>query len=132
MPGEQHPKRSLSELKPRELRHIVREIQKTLWQVEFADDKQRSTGRGTHKYWDANKQWDCPALLSEIATELEGYGLRPIDPPVVQGFDSIDDFIEALPKDPPPDEQPFPEIDRSDSEDPDYGQGQPGGNEPTS
>jgi hypothetical protein len=31
---------------------------------------------------------------------FEGYGLNPIDPPIVQGFDSIDEFIDALPKNP--------------------------------
>jgi hypothetical protein len=118
-PRKQHPKRSLSELKPRELLQIVSEIQKTLWQVEFADDEQRSTGSGTHKYWDAGKVWDCSAAIRDIGTVLEGYGLEPIDPPVVQGFDSIDQFIEALPRDTPSDAQPFPEIDRSDSEHPD-------------
>jgi hypothetical protein len=82
-PRRQHPKRSLSELKPRELRHIVSEIQKMLWQVEFADDEQRSSGRGVHHYWNADKEWDCPSLLSEITTVLEGYGLKPIDPPIV-------------------------------------------------
>ena len=122
-PQRQHPKRGHSELTPRELRHIVSEIQKTLWQVEFADDRQRSTGRGVHKYWDASKQLDCSAAICEIGTVLESYGLKPIDPPVVQGFDSIDEFIDALPKDTPLDEEPFPEIDRSDSEDPDYWQG---------
>jgi hypothetical protein len=44
----------------------------------------------------------------------------------------IDEFIEGLPQDKPLDEQPFPESDRSDCEDPDYRQGQPGGYPPTS
>jgi hypothetical protein len=103
MSRKQHPKRSLSELKARELRHIVGEIQKTLWLEEYADDEQRSTGSGVHTFWNAAKERDCPSLLSEIATVLEDHGLRPIDPPIVQGFDSIDEFIEALPKPPPND-----------------------------
>jgi hypothetical protein len=137
MPRKQQPKRYVRELSAKELRRIVRDIQETLWCEEYADDEQRSTGSGVHKYWDAEKPLDCicgrrsPAL-QEIATVLENYGLKPIDPPVVQAFDSIDEFIEALPNDTPPDEQPFPEIDRSDSDDPDYWQGQPGGNPPTS
>jgi hypothetical protein len=38
----QEPKRPVSELKPAELRTIVHEIQKLLWQDEFATDEQRS------------------------------------------------------------------------------------------
>jgi hypothetical protein len=121
MPGEQHPKRSLSELTPRELRHIVSEIQNTLWLVEFADDKQRSTGRGVHHYWKADKEWDCPSLLSEIATVLEDYGLKPVDPPIVISTTHKLDY----------EDEPIPD-DYGDSEDPDDWLGQPGGNPPTS
>ena len=43
---------------------------------------------------------------------LEVASLKPIDLPTVQGFDSIDEFIDALPKD-----TPVPD-DYGDSEDP--------------
>jgi hypothetical protein len=119
----QEPKRPVSELKPAELRTIVGNIQKLLWL-----DNEEGDGPD---FWNADKEWECADLLSFIATELENAGLKPIDPPIVQGFDSIDEFIQALPRDTPPDEQPFPEIDRSEIEDPDYWQGQPGGNPPT-
>jgi hypothetical protein len=77
MPPKQQPERHVRELSPKELRRIVRDIQRTLWCQEYADDEQRSTGSGVHKYWDADKEWDCPSLLSEIATVLENYGLKP-------------------------------------------------------
>jgi hypothetical protein len=77
MPPKQQPKRHVRELSPMELRRIVRDIQQTLWCEEYADDEQRSTGGGVHKYWHADKEWDCPSLLSEIATVLENYGLKP-------------------------------------------------------
>ncbi len=148
MPQEQHPKRNVSELRSFELRNIVGDIRKLLWQVEMVDDQQRSNG-GSSVFWDADKPGSLDTL-NVIAGVLEGYGLKPIDPPIVQGFSSVDEFIEALPKEPPsfeaqwnaallntpvrdePDLESDDEIDRSDSEDPDYWQGQPGGNPPTS
>jgi hypothetical protein len=100
----QEPKRPVSELKPAELRTIVGEIQKLLWlDVEEGDGPE---------FWNANKGWVCADLLSFIATQLEDHGLKPIDPPTVIGFNSVDDFIEALPKYMPG------EDDYGDSEDP--------------
>jgi hypothetical protein len=97
----QAPKRLISELKPAELRTIVGEIQKLLWIGEYATDEQRSKG-GVTRFWDAQKERSLDTL-NAIAGVLEGYGLKPIDPPIVQGFDSIDECIEALPKSPPND-----------------------------
>jgi hypothetical protein len=119
----QHPKRNLAELNEHELRAIVADVQEILWVDEPPG--------GGEEFWNNEKLLSLNMLLV-ISRMLEAYGLKPIDPPLVRGFDSIDEFIEALPKDAPPDEQPFPEIDRSDNEDPDYWQGQPGGNPPTS
>jgi hypothetical protein len=101
MPQEQHPKRNVGELRSFELRNIVSDIQKLLWQVETVDDQQRSNG-GSSVFWDADKPGSLDTL-DAIAGLLEEYGLEPIDPPIVQGFDSIDEFIEALPKPPPKD-----------------------------
>ena len=84
-----------------ELRNIVGDIQKLLWQVETVDDQQRSNG-GSSVFWDADKPGSLDTL-DAIADVLEDHGLKPIDPPTVQGFDSIDEFIEALPKPPPND-----------------------------
>jgi hypothetical protein len=91
----QEPKRPVSELKPAELRTIVGNIQKLLWL-----DNEEGDGP---EFWNAEKEWECADLLSFIATELENAGLKPIDPPTVIGFDSVDEFLEALPKTPPAD-----------------------------
>ena len=80
----QEPKRPVSELKPAELRTIVGEVQKLLWQVELVDDEQRSKGGCSH-FWDSDKEWDCADIVSAIVTVLEDHGLKPIDPPVVIG-----------------------------------------------
>ena len=85
----QEPKRPVSELKPAELKTIVGNIQKLLWL-----DNEEGDGP---EFWNAEKEWECADLLSFIATELENAGLKPIDPPTVIGFDSIDEFLEALP-----------------------------------
>ncbi len=106
----QAPKRLISELKPAELRTIVGEIQKLLWTGEYATDEQRSNG-GSSVFWDADKPGSVDTL-DAIASVLEESGLKPIDTPVVQGFDSIDEFIDALPKDTPVSD------DYGDSEDP--------------
>jgi hypothetical protein len=108
----QEPKRPVSELKPAELRTIVGNIQKLLWlDVEEGDGPE---------FWNANKEWACADLFSFIATELEDHGLKPIDPPTVIGFKSIDEFIEALPKKPPADEQVVEYDDVSDDPDPEH------------
>ncbi len=96
MPQEQLPKHDVSELRSFELRNIVGDIQKLLWQVETVDDHQRSNG-GSSVFWDAAKPGSLDTL-DAIAGVLEDHGLKPIDPPSVQGFDSIDEFIDALPK----------------------------------
>ena len=117
----QEPKRPVSELRPFELRNIVSDIQKLLWQDEFATDRQRSRG-GSTSFWDANKKWP-DWTLKAIADVLDEHGLKPIEPPTVQGFNTVDEFIEALPKTPPADldapDEPDPEDDYGDSEDPD-------------
>ena len=113
----QQPKRPVSELKPAELRTIVGEIQKLLWLDEYATDEQRSDG-GCTSFWNADKAWKCADMLSAIATVLEDHGLKPIDPPIVIGFDSVDEFIEALPKIRPADEQVFEYDDVGDCDDP--------------
>ena len=106
----QQPKRLIAELKAAELQSIVREIQELLWQDEYATDEQRSNG-GSTKFWTDQKQWSLDTLEA-ISGVLEDAGLKPIDPPTVQGFDSVDQFIDALPKD-----TPLPD-DYGDSEDP--------------
>src|SRR6266404_3454396 len=95
----QEPKRPVSELKPAELRTIVGEIQKLLWMGEYATDEQRSKG-GVTRFWDAQKEGSLDTL-DAIAGVLEDHGLRPIDPPSVIGFSSVDEFIDAQPKDIP-------------------------------
>jgi hypothetical protein len=106
----QEPKRPVSELKPSELRTIVHEILKLLWVDEYATDEQRSNG-GVTRFWNAEKALSIDTLAA-IVTLLEEHGLTPIDPPTVQGFDSVDQFLEALPKD-----TPLPD-DYGDSQDP--------------
>ena len=87
-------------------------------------------------FWDANKGWERADLLSAIATVLEHHGLKPLAAPTVQGFDSVDQFLEVLPKPPPTDfdaqwnaaplntpvvdmaDEPGDEIDRSENDDP--------------
>ena len=95
----QQPKRPVSGLRPSELRSVVREIQRLLWQDEYATDEQRSNG-GWTRFWTDQKPWSLDTLKA-ISDVLEEHGLKPIDPPTVQGFDSVDQFIEALPKDTP-------------------------------
>jgi len=105
---EQQPKRPVSELKPAELRTIVGEIQKLLWQTEMADDRQRSRG-GCSYFWDADKEWECADLLSDIATVLEDHGLKPVDPPTVTGFKSTDEFTQHIAENLSAPEQPTPD-----------------------
>jgi hypothetical protein len=98
---ELQPKRSVSELRPAELRNIVGNIQKLLWlDIEEGDGAE---------FWNAHKEWECADLLSYIATELEAHGLAPIDRPVVAGFKSVDELTRQmaenfLPPDPPDDD----------------------------
>ena len=94
MPQEQHPKSNVSELRSFELRNIVGEIQKLLWQVEAVDDQQRSNG-GSSVFWDADKPGSV-ATPDAIAAVLEDFGLKPIDPPLVVGFNSVDEFIQHI------------------------------------
>jgi hypothetical protein len=102
----QEPKRPVSELKPAELRAIVGEIQKLLWQDEFATDEQRSNG-GSTRFWNTDKEWP-DWTTKAIADVLDDHGLKPIDPPVVTGTTHKLDC----------EDEPIPD-DYSDSEDPD-------------
>jgi hypothetical protein len=115
----QHPKRPVSELKPAELRTIVGEIQKLLWLDEYATDEQRSNG-GCTSFWNADKKWESSDIFSAVVTVLEDHGLKPIDPPTVIGFNSVDEFLEALPKAPPADEKVVEYDDVSDDPDPEH------------
>ena len=83
------------------------------------------------------KAWserDEPPIVF-VAGVLEVAGLKPIDPPTVIGFNSVDELIDALPKtlpagfdaqwnaallNTPVDEQVVEYDDVSDSEDPEY------------
>jgi hypothetical protein len=104
---------------------------------------------GGEEFWNNEKLLSLNMLLV-IGGKLEDHGLKPIDASTVQGFNTVDEFFEALPKPPPTDfeaqwnaallntpvvdmaDEPDDEIDRRDSEDPDDWQGQPSGNPPTS
>jgi hypothetical protein len=95
----QEPKRSVSELKPAELRTIVGEIQKLLWKDSDIND---------HEFWNANKEcWREPTEFhANIAEVLENHGLKPVDPPIVSGTTHKLDY----------EDEPIPD-DCSDSED---------------
>ncbi len=101
----QHPKRDVSELTMEELRGVVRNIQELLWWDTDIND---------HEFWNANKAWSSrdEPLIVFVEGVLEAAGLMPIDPPTVQGFDRVDEFLEALPTD-----SPLPD-DYGESEDP--------------
>src|ERR1022692_3803339 len=108
----QQPKRPVSELKAAELRTIVGHIQRLLWlDVEEGDGPE---------FWNADKEWECADLLSFIATELEDHGLKPIDPPTVIGFNSVDEFIQYVAEHyVPADQRVVPYDDVGDCEEPD-------------
>ena len=97
------------------------EIQKLLWLDQCPTDERRSNGGEPERFWNAAKTWSCVDLVPEIATVLDDHGLKPIDPPVVIGTTHKLDYEDL----------PIPE-DYVDNDDPDYWQGQPGGNPPTS
>ena len=101
----QHPKRDVSELTMEELRGVVRNIQELLWWDTDIND---------HEFWNADKAWssrDEPPIVF-VEGVLEVAGLKPIDLPTVQGFDCVEEFLEALPTD-----TPLPD-DYGESEDP--------------
>ena len=86
----QEPKRPVSELKPAELRTIVGDIQKLLWLDEYATTS--SAARAAHPLLECRQGVARSTSLEAIATVLEDHGLKPIDPPTVIGFDTVDKF----------------------------------------
>jgi hypothetical protein len=90
----QEPKRRVSELKPAELRSIVREIQKLLWQNEYATDEQRSNG-GSTRFWTDQKLWSLDTLKA-ISDVLEEHDLKPVNPTTIVGFKSVDEFTQRI------------------------------------
>jgi hypothetical protein len=95
---EQQPKRSVSELKPAELRIIVGDIQKLLWWD--------LTGAG--ESWCNQKHFSLD-MLDHVARVLQDHGLAPIDRPTVIGFKCDAEFTRRMaenfsPPDPPDDD----------------------------
>ena len=90
MPYPQHPELNLNELPIEELRAIVNNIQKLLWwQTLNANTDSPSS------FWDSGKEIDLDTLFG-IADTLDEHGLRPIDPPQVIGFNSVDEFVKHI------------------------------------
>jgi hypothetical protein len=75
------PRHRPVDLAPAELVHIVLSIQEMLWRV---DD-------GIEERWDADKPWEGTESLPEIASLLEGYGLKPVDLPEDDPADQPDE-----------------------------------------
>jgi hypothetical protein len=46
-------------------------------------------------FWDSGKEIDLDTLVA-IADTLDEHGLRPVDPPKVIGFESVDEFIQHI------------------------------------
>jgi hypothetical protein len=78
MPQEPKPNRRMIEIKPVELRRVLREIQELLWLDPFATDKQRSNG-GSTRFWNPEKD-NSLGTLTAIADVLAEHGLKPENP----------------------------------------------------
>jgi hypothetical protein len=82
---EQQPKRTVSELKPAELRTIVGDIQKLLWW----------DANGSVESWSNQKQLSLDTL-DHIAGVLQDHELAPIVAPAITGFQSHNEFTRRM------------------------------------